>query len=115
MNESTVGHLIPELGHRAIYVYDFLRMWCFYVEPLALEDAKPDGAYPALCHEFGTPPAFDSKDGDLLEGMDLPSEPEDDTPYRTGDPELDAYLDDEDDDDFGGGEHLSIDDLDDLI
>ena len=29
MNESTVGHLIPELGHRAIYVYDFLRMWCF--------------------------------------------------------------------------------------
>ena len=48
--------------------------------------------------------------------MDLPSEPVDDAPYRTGDPELDAYLDDdEDDDDFGGGEHLSIDDLDDLI
>ena len=116
MNESTVGHLIPELGHRAIYVYDFLRMWCFYVEPLTLEDAKPDGAYPALCHEFGTPPAFDSKDGDLLEGMDLPSEPEDNAPYRTGDPELDAYLDgDDEEDDFGGGEHLSIDDLDDLI
>ena len=29
MNQSTVGHLIPQLGHRAIYVYDFLRMWCF--------------------------------------------------------------------------------------
>ena len=48
--------------------------------------------------------------------MDLPSAPEDDQPYRTGDPELDAYLDgDEDDDHLGGGEHLSIDDLDDLI
>ena len=47
MNTSTVGHLIPGLGQRAIYVYDFLRMWCFYVEPLALEDAKPDNAYPA--------------------------------------------------------------------
>jgi len=82
---------------------------------LSLGDADPDAAYPALCHEFGTPPAFDSKDGDLLEGMDLPSEPEDDgKPYRTGDPELDAYLDDEDDDEYGGGEHLSIDDLDDL-
>ena len=116
MNASTLGHLIPGLGQRAIYVYDFLRMWCFYIEPLALEDAKPDGAYPALCHEFGTPPAFDSKDADLLDGMDLPSEPEDNQPYRTGDPELDAYLDgDDDDDDFGGGEHLSIDDLDDLI
>ena len=115
MNQSTVGHLIPELGHRAIYVYDFLRMWCFYVEPLALEKANPEGAYPSLCHEFGTPPAFDSKDGDLLQDMDLPSEPEDDEPYRTGDPELDAYLDDDEDDDLGGGEHLSIDDLDDLI
>jgi len=117
MNENTVGHLIPELGCRAIYVYDFLRMWCFYVEPLALEDAKPDGAYPQLCHEFGTPPPFDSKDADLLEGMDLPAPPaEEDGPYRTGDPELDAYLaGDDDDDDFGGGEHLSIDDLDDLI
>ena len=47
--------------------------------------------------------------------MDLPGEPEDTGPYRTGDSELDAYLDDEDEDDFGGGEHLSIDDFDDLI
>ena len=82
-----------------------------------MEDAKPDGAYPQLCHEFGTPPPFDSKDADLLEGMDLPAPPaEEEGPYRTGDPELDAYLaGDDDDDDFGGGEHLSIDDLDDLI
>ena len=117
MNESTVGHLIPELGQRAIYVYDFLRMWCFYVEPLSLENPDAKAVYPALCHEFGTPPAFDSKDGDLLEGMDLPSDEEEDhgKPYRTGDPELDAYLDDDDDDDDDGGEeHLSIDDLDDL-
>jgi len=98
-------------------VYDFLRMWCFYVEPLALEDAVPGRAYPALCHEFGTPPAFDSKDDDLLDGMglELPEE-DDETPYRTGDPELDAYLDGDDDDDgYDGQDHLSIDDLDDLI
>jgi len=114
---STVGHLVPDLKSRAIYVYDFLRMWCFYVEPLALEDAVPGRAYPALCHEFGTPPAFDSKDDDLLDGMglELPEE-DDETPYRTGDPELDAYLDGDDDDDgYDGQDHLSIDDLDDLI
>ena len=49
--------------------------------------------------------------------MDLPPDEEEDDgkPYRTGDPELDAYLDgDDDEDDLGGGEHLSIDDLDDL-
>ena len=34
MNQSTVGDLMPSLASRAIYVYDFLRMWCFYVEPV---------------------------------------------------------------------------------
>ena len=117
MNESTVGHLIPGLGQRAIYVYDFLRMWCFYVEPLSVSEPDPDGAYPALCHEFGTPPAFDSKDADLLDGMDLDvgAPAADEGPLKTGDPELDAYLagDDDDDDEFGG-DHLSIDDIQDI-
>ena len=115
MTQRTVGDLVPSLASRAIYVYDFLRMWCFYVEPVMLEDAKPDGAYPALCHEFGTPPAFDSKDGELLDGMDLDLGEDDGKPTRTGDPEIDAYLDDDEDDDDFGGDHLSIDDLDGLI
>ena len=102
---------------RAIYVYDFLRMWCFYVEPISVSEPNPDGAYPALCHEFGTPPAFDSKDADLLDGMDLDlgAPKADEGPVKTGDPELDAYLagDDDDDDEFGG-DHLSIDDIQDI-
>jgi hypothetical protein len=117
MTQHTVGDLIPGLGARAIYVYDFLRMWCFYVEPLQDGQADPEATYPLLCHEFGTPPAFDSKDVDLLMGMDLDlgENDEDDGPYRTGDPELDAYLDgDDDEDDYGGDGHMSIDDLDDL-
>ena len=52
-------------------------------------------------------------DGGLLDGMDVDVGEDDGKPTRTGDPEIDAYLDD-DDDDFGG-EHLSIDDLDGLI
>ena len=47
--------------------------------------------------------------------MELEMPPEDSGPLRTGDPEIDAYLDGEDDGDEFGGEHLSIDDLDDLI
>jgi hypothetical protein len=47
--------------------------------------------------------------------LDLGEDDEDDGPYRTGDPELDAYLDgDDDEDDYGGDGHMSIDDLDDL-
>ena len=117
MAENTIGHLIPSKEDRAIYVYDFLRMWCFYVEPLSVSEPDPDGAYPALCHEFGTPPAFDSKDADLLDGMDLDvgAPAADEGPLKTGDPELDAYLagDDDDDDEFGG-DHLSIDDIQDI-
>ena len=100
MNTSTVGHLIPGLGQRAIYVYDFLRMWCFYVEPLALEDAKPDGAYPALCL-VGTPPLLTAKMATSWMAWTFPVSPETTKPYRTKD-ELDAYLDgDDEDDDFG--------------
>ena len=119
MGQNTIQHLIPSVESRAIYVYDFLRMWCFYVEPISLGDASPGCSYPMLCHEFGTPPDFDSKDEDLLLGMDLDmagGEDQDDGPLKTGDPELDAYLagDDDDDDEDYGSDHLSIDDIQDI-
>ena len=40
MNESTrPPH--SKLGHRAIYVYDFLRMWCFYVQAHTWKTPNP--------------------------------------------------------------------------
>ena len=52
-----------------------------------------------------------SKEVDL---SDVPGaeDEKDDGPYRTGDPELDAYLDEEDDAEGDGPSFTSLDDLD---
>ena len=124
MTVVKVEAIIQDTDSRAVYVYDFLRMWCFFIEPVSLGEAVPNIAYPQLCFEHGTPPSFDSKDGDLAEGMgfEMPDEEElndsgDGKPERTGDPEIDAYLDDQEggDDDGWREDHASLDGLDELM
>ncbi len=110
MRNVVVGDMVELANDRMVYVYDFLRMWCFYVEVVALEEGeKPD--YPLLAHEFGKAPDQFSKEVDLMDGLDEPAE-DDDAPYRTGDPELDAYLEDGEDDHGDGPSFTSLDDLD---
>jgi hypothetical protein len=120
-----VEAIIKDTGSRAVYVYDFLRMWCFYIEPVSFDVAAPDVEYPQLCLEFGTPPSFDSKDGDLAEGMgfEIPNDGDshdsgDGKPEKTGDPDIDAYLEEqagEDDSDGWNEDHASLDGLDELM
>lgn len=119
MESVTVGELLPTLASRAVYVYDFLRMWCFYVEPLEWVEPVPGEGYPRLVMEFGVAPALESKapegvnDADLLAALGMDAA-DDGRPMRTGDPEIDSYFDDEDEDDSDGPEFTNIDDLDDL-
>jgi hypothetical protein len=110
MRTVPVEEMVGGMNDRMVYVYDFLRMWCFYVEVMALEEgATPE--YPLLAHEFGVAPDQFSKEVDL---SDLPGteEEDDEGPYRTGDPELDAYLDDDVDEEGDGPSFTSLDDLD---
>lgn len=121
MAEVKVSCVLANLDSRAVYVYDFLRMWSFFIEPLTFGEAEKGIEYPRLCLEHGTPPDFDSKDGDILEGMSFPGEEglEDESykPEKTGDPEIDAYLDEQDgeDDDGWNEDHASLDGLDELM
>lgn len=108
MRSVSIEEMVTAANDRMVYVYDFLRMWCFYVEVIGIEEGETP-EYPLLAHEFGTAPDQFSKGVDL---EDFPDEPEDDGPYRTGDPELDAYLDDDGDEDDNGPSFTSLDDLD---
>ena len=118
MESLTVGNLLPNLTARAVYVYDFLRMWCFYIEPVSEHAPAPGAGYPLLALEFGEAPAPSSRapegldDADILAALGV--EADDDTPYRTGDPELDAYFDDDSDGEDDGPEFTNLDDLDDM-
>ncbi len=112
MRTTAVAALVSAANDRMVYVYDFLRMWCFYVEVIGLEDGETP-EYPLLAGEFGDAPDQFSKEVDL-EDMPTDSAEEDDGPLKTGDPELDAYLAGEEDEDDDGPSFTSLDDLDDL-
>ena len=108
METAKVGDLLKEVNDRAVYVYDFLRMWCFYVELIDVKEAEPGAAYPQLTGEFGVAPAPESREIDLSDLGDMGGGSE---TLSTGDPELDAYLAGDEDEDESEG-YTSLDDLD---
>lgn len=112
MRTTPVEELVSAANDRMVYVYDFLRMWCFYVEVIGVEEGDTP-EYPLLAGEFGEAPDQFSKEVDFGEDPAAPAE-EDDGPLKTGDPELDAYLAGEDEDEQDGPSFTSLDDLDDL-
>ena len=100
---------------RAVYVYDFLRMWCFFVEPVTWGAAEPGETYPRCVFSFGDAPDAASREvegwgdweADAIEGEGEGGHD------STGDPELDAYLNGEEDDwGEGGPEFTDLEGLD---
>jgi hypothetical protein len=98
-----------------VYVYDFLRMWCFFVEPVTWGAAEPGETYPRCVFSFGDAPDAASREvegwgdweADAIEGEGEGGH------ESTGDPELDAYLNGEEDDwGEGGPEFTDLEGLD---
>lgn len=112
MRTIAIEELASSANDRMVYVYDFLRMWCFYVEVIGVEDGDTP-EFPLLAQEFGEAPDQFSKEVDLGMDLDEPEE-EDKGPLKTGDPELDAYLAGDEDEEDSGPSFTSLDDLDDL-
>jgi hypothetical protein len=111
MRTTAIEEIASAANDRMVYVYDFLRMWCFYVEVIGVEEGDiPE--FPLLAQEFGKAPDQFSKEVDLGMDLDEPEE-EDKGPLKTGDPELDAYLAGDEDEEDSGPSFTSLDDLDD--
>lgn len=109
MKDVSLASMVTEPSDKIIYVYDFLRMWCFYIELVEVKKVVPSTIYPKVSLVYGDAPDQLSKEVDLFGGMDIPMD--DEKPERTGDPELDAYLDDMDDEE-GNDNFTSLDDID---
>jgi hypothetical protein len=76
-------------GH-SLFVYDFLRMWCFYVELLGqrdFEDEETEDNFPSLALQFGTAPNELDKE---IEGGD----------FFDDDLDFDSFDEDNPNDDF---------------
>ncbi len=116
MSNTLLSDMITEPDQKIVYVYDFMRMWCFYIEVVEMKKRALSTIYPKVSMVFGDSPEQNEKESDLFADADALLHAADDgkstksKPELTGDPEIDAYLMEEDDDDSSGG-FENIDDL----
>lgn len=114
MSSLKLNDRVMRPDEKMVYVYDFFRMWCFYIELQSVFKAKPGVLYPRISMAFGDAPDFTSKEVDLPGGFDMPVTEGSGKPELTGDPEIDQYLMD-DGGDEDGESFDSLDDLDEFI
>lgn len=74
MSKTLLKDLIIEKNQKLLYVYDFLTMWCFFVELVEINELDETERYPYLGLSFGEAPEEDSKD--IMGGVEFK---EDDT------------------------------------
>lgn len=108
MRSAYIDDIIRLKGQKIILVYDFLKMWCFYLEVFEFNDEDIDGIY-KVSMSIGEVPNEDDKEmPDLMEGIDLGG----DDKKKNGD-SYEDYMDEfDDDDDMGQDEFDNIDDYD---
>lgn len=91
MATTPINQCINEEQKRALYVFDFLLMWTFFVELVGTSKGDDNLEYPMLLLEFGKAPNQYSKQAeDLFGAMNAELDP-------NAEPPADA---DEDEDDF---------------
>lgn len=56
LDNENVGGCFREIGSRMLYVYDFLRLWTFYLELVAILEPDMDKTYPRLVGKVGERP-----------------------------------------------------------
>ncbi|MFN9799956.1 MAG: IS1096 element passenger TnpR family protein [Bacteroidota bacterium] len=93
MSNTAIGDMVGKPADKVLYVYDFLRMWIFYIELIEIKKDTPSTIDPRLSLVYGDAPAQDSKEMDLF-GQEFSAEDMDEFNSAGGG-------DDEDDDEFG--------------
>lgn len=66
MSKAVLNDLVEEENQKFILVYDFMRMWCFYVEMVEEKQVQKNVEYPKIVLKFG-----DSLDENSKEISDL--------------------------------------------
>ena len=61
MNETKIEDIIEYVGEKLLYVYDFLNLWCFYIDLVQINDIDSTKEYPLISLALGIAPNEDSK------------------------------------------------------
>jgi len=80
MQDVELSKIIFEKDQKLIYVFDFMVMWCFYIDAISVHEVEDIVILPRITQEFGTAPDQYSKTGDIVfDGIEVnESEEEDD-------------------------------------
>ncbi|MFN8698045.1 MAG: IS1096 element passenger TnpR family protein [Flavobacteriales bacterium] len=66
MSNTQLADMVSKPADKVLYVYDFLRMWIFYIELIEIKKDTPSTIYPRVALVYGDAPAQDSKEMDLF-------------------------------------------------
>ncbi|MFM9986102.1 MAG: IS1096 element passenger TnpR family protein [Flavobacteriales bacterium] len=66
MKSTRLSEMLSKPSDKVLYVYDFMRMWIFYVELVEIKKDKPSTIYPRIALVYGDAPSQDSKEMDLF-------------------------------------------------
>lgn len=66
MKSTKLADMLSKPSEKVLYVYDFMRMWIFYVELMEVKKDAPSTIYPRVALVFGDAPSQDSKEMDLF-------------------------------------------------
>jgi hypothetical protein len=66
MKSTTLSEMVSKPSDKILYVYDFMRMWIFYVELMEVKKDMPSTIYPRVALVYGDAPSQDAKEMDLF-------------------------------------------------
>ena len=66
MKSTKLSDMLSKPSEKVLYVYDFMRMWIFYVELMEVKKDAPSTIYPRVALVYGDAPLQDSKEMDLF-------------------------------------------------
>lgn len=66
MKSTKLSDMVTQPSDKVLYVYDFMRMWIFYIELVEVKKDMPSTIYPRVSLVYGDAPSQDSKEMDLF-------------------------------------------------
>jgi len=77
MKDTLIREKVKELNQKLLYVYDFLSMWCFFIELVEINELSDLKEYPLVELEFGVAPLEESKQIVIDTSLDIDDEESD--------------------------------------
>lgn len=91
MESTQIHEKVDELNQKLLYVYDFLSMWCFFVELVEINSLDSGKVYPLTELVYGEAPAEESKQIEMVDDLDFMMEEDEDDLYGNIEDEFGSF------------------------